>query len=49
MKMSILKSLFGKKESNSSCCNIQFVEVKEEENKDENKESQANQSPCCKA
>lgn len=47
--MSILKNLFGKKESNSSCCNIQFVEVKNEENKDEKKESQANQSPCCKS
>ncbi|MHC0039401.1 hypothetical protein [Pseudoneobacillus sp. C159] len=48
--MSILKSLFGKKDSNSSCCNIQFVEVKKEENKDdENKESQANQSSCCKS
>jgi hypothetical protein len=47
--MSILKSLFGKKENNSSCCNIQFVEVKNEENKDENKKSQPQQSSCCKS
>lgn len=47
--MSIFKNLFGKKESNSSCCNIQFVEVKNEENKDDKKEEKTNSSTCCKS
>jgi hypothetical protein len=49
MKMSILKNLFGKKENKSSCCDIQIVEVKNEENKDGEKESQVNPSSCCKS
>jgi hypothetical protein len=49
MKMGIFKNLFTKKESKSSCCDIQIVEVKNEENKDEKKESQANPSSCCKS
>jgi hypothetical protein len=47
--MSILKNLFGKKDNNSSCCNIQIVEVKNEEQKDEQKESPVNPSSCCKS
>jgi hypothetical protein len=49
MKMSIFKQLFGKKEGKSDCCNIQFIEVKSEENKVQEKETKASPSSCCKA
>jgi hypothetical protein len=40
--MSILKSIFGKKEGNSSCCNIQIQEVEKVESKEGSKEES-----CC--
>jgi hypothetical protein len=39
--MSILKSLFGKKES--SCCNVKIEEVKEE-----GKQQEDQKDSCCK-
>ncbi|WP_442599955.1 hypothetical protein [Neobacillus sp. D3-1R] len=47
--MSIFKNLFGKKENTSSCCNIQYIEVKDDEKKDDQKEENTNGSSCCKS
>jgi hypothetical protein len=42
--MNILKSLFSKKEGNSSCCNIQIQEIEKTESKEGSKEEL-----CCKS